>query len=71
MTAVALLNETNEALLARSMLKIVEEKLREEERNLTHISMEREGYLKAFSRANVLREVLEAQQQLYRRATMR
>jgi hypothetical protein len=65
---VALLNDVTEAEVARAMIQQVDQKLRAAEQTLTHTQLDREIYLTTISRATVLREILAAQTELYRRA---
>lgn len=68
MTRVAMLNENTEAVIALTMVRHVEEKLRVLDAQLTTKVLEREAYLSAISRAIVLREVLQHHLELYRRS---
>lgn len=63
----ALLNEPRESDAGLSMLDAARSTLNHAEHQLTHQPLDRDAYLRAFGRAAALREVLEAQTQIYRR----
>lgn len=68
MAEVPLLNAADDAAVAKAMAAYVHVLLTQSEQVLTHSQLDREGYLRAFARASVLREVSAKLDETYRRA---
>ena len=70
--SLALLNEkTDTPAAALAMLQILSKRLENEETSLTTKVLDRETYIATISRANVLREMLQQQEDVCRKAFRR